>query len=499
VQSKRDQVLAHRFMVSRLTGGLLRADPDDPESPTRRTNRGLAYGGVFGAVGCIGFLVFGLIVPGGATSWQNGKTLIVAKETGTRFLYDGQLRPVRNFASARLIVGAGLTTDSVSTNSLADTKSGSPVGIAGAPDDLPSAGDLNQGPWEVCAYTKPTDSGDREPATSLVVDSDVPGIGVQGDRGVLVKDSDGKEFLVWRGNRFRLGGGQNTANALGFTAATPLSVSAAFLDALPAGTDLAAPPVAGVGDKGPELDGEAGRVGQVFLVQTPGSAQQYYLLRREGLTPITATQAALSLGDPEIRAKAYGGSGPKALPLAAEALNDALAPGSSKDGPGDVKGAGKALPAVPPTLLPVDDDQAACVRLATEGDAGTQVSVVLVSTAQLASGAVPPSGDAVAPCLAVDSISLPTHGGSLVRALGAGGGEVGDTTYLVTGAGVKFHIMAKDAADALGYDLSAARGLPSPLLNMLPTGPDLSTQNAATGVSTVSGNSDCGSKAAGGS
>lgn len=40
MQNRKDQVQAHQFVVARLTAGLLRADPDAPETPLRRTNRG---------------------------------------------------------------------------------------------------------------------------------------------------------------------------------------------------------------------------------------------------------------------------------------------------------------------------------------------------------------------------------------------------------------------------------------------------------------------------
>lgn len=40
MQSKRDQVQAHGFMMGRLSSGLLTADPDAPESPLGRTTRG---------------------------------------------------------------------------------------------------------------------------------------------------------------------------------------------------------------------------------------------------------------------------------------------------------------------------------------------------------------------------------------------------------------------------------------------------------------------------
>ncbi|HEY5834690.1 type VII secretion protein EccB [Streptomyces sp.] len=493
MQTRRDQVQAHQFVVSRLTTGLLRADPDAPETPTRRTNRGIAVGALLGAVACVGALVFGLVSPGGNTSWRNGQTLIVEKGTGTRYLYDGRLRPVRNYASARLIVGNDMKTQSVSPKSLAGTPHGEPVGIAGAPDALPSAADLDAGPWAVCAGTQPTDSGSRAPATSVVVDSDVPGTGVRGDQALLVSGPDDSYFLVWRSNRFKLAAGSTTADALGYGAAKPLPVSAAFLDALPAGADLAPPPVPGQGDDGPRLDGSPTRIGQVFVVQTPGSSKQYYLLQHAGLTPITTTEAALALSGPGVREKAYKGGTPVALPVSADALSAAPAPEGSP-----LPEAGATPPAAPPALVPVDDNRSICVRIAAQAASGTRVSLVMVASADLVATAVTPTTALVQACLAVDVIAVPPDGGSLVRALGSAGGAMGDTTYLVTDTGVKYRISSREAAEALGYDLTAARGVPSPLLNMLPTGPDLSREAASASVDNASGVPVCAQEPAGG-
>lgn len=488
MQTRRDQVQAHRFVVSRLTVGLLRADPDAPESPGRRTNRGMFIGGVLGALCAAGAMVFGFISPGGSTAWKDPKTLIVEQGTGTRYLYDGTLRPVRNYASARLIVGADLKTHTVPAKSLANTPHGSAVGINGAPDTLPPVSRLDQGPWEVCAGTRSTDSGGQAPDTSLVVDAAAPGAGVAAGQALLVRGADGTEYLLWHSNRFRLAAGSATADALGYGTAAPLDVSAAFLDALPAGADLAPPAVPGRGAAGPALDGHPTRTGQVFVVQTPGAAQQYYLLQSAGLVPVTTTQAALALNGPDVRAKSYGGDSPTALPLAADAINGASAHGGSG-------ASANGLPAAPPALLPVGDGQAACVRL-DAGSSGTQatasgsrISLTLADASTLTSTAKVP---ATAACLPVDAVVVPPDGGSLVQVLGADGSQVGATTYLVTDAGVKYLIPDAASAAALGYDLTTARGLPSPLLAMVPTGPDLSPDNAMLGKNSVTGTPGCG-------
>ncbi|MFM9662817.1 type VII secretion protein EccB, partial [Streptomyces scabiei] len=75
---------------------------------------------------------------------------------------------------------------------------------------------------------------------------------------------------------------------------------------------------------------------------------QYYLLRGEGLVPVTATGAALLLGDPDIRAKAYAGASPAALPVGADVLKDHQAPGSTGVDP-----SASGLPDAPPRALRV--------------------------------------------------------------------------------------------------------------------------------------------------
>ncbi len=491
MQSRRDQVMAHQFLVSRLTSGLLRADPDVVEPPTRRTNRGMTYGLIISVVVTAGFLLFGLIKPGGNTSWQSGKALIVEKETGTRYVYDGRLHTVLNYPSARLLLGADMSTLSVSANSLRSARHGSQVGIPGAPDSLPTQGNLNAHPWQVCAATTKTDSGAVRPLTVLAVDSPQDGTGVQAGQAVLVKGPDGDTYLLWGDNRFQVSGGQAALAALGYGGAAATGVSAAFLDAVPAGPDLAAPPVPDLGKSGPNLDGQATRIGQVFTAETPGSAKRYYVLGGDGLIPVTPTQAALALGDPQVKEKAYQGGTPKEAVLSAQALSGALAPSGSATGTA-VREAGSQLPSEPPALLGVPGTTGVCVGLDAEGTKSIAVTMSLVSAKSVVEAALPPLKALAPACLPVDGVAVAPGSGSLVRALNSTGGGTGTTTYLVTDNGVKYRVPSAEAAQDLGYDLSAADGLPAPLLNMLPTGPDLSPQAAASGVARSTGTPVCG-------
>ncbi|MDN3354810.1 type VII secretion protein EccB [Actinomadura sp. DC4] len=472
MQSRRDQVQAHLFVMGRITSGMLRADPDAPESPQGRTNRGTVAGIVVAVLLCAAAFVWGLISPGKSNSWRDSQSLIVDQDTGASYLYvDGRLRPVRNYASARLIGGTKMKTRKVRTKSLNGAPHGQPVGIIGAPDALPSPGDLSQNPWAVCSGTG--DTGTNAPITTLAVGvSGAEDSPLTAGEGMLVIGPDSAVYLVWQGSRLRLNQKGGAMSALGYAGRLPAPVSAAFLDALPAGPDLTAPAIPGMGTAGPVLDGHASRVGQVFRVGVIGSDPRYYQLRQNGLTEVSATVADMLLADAQVRRLAYGGRSTSAVPLAPDALNQHLAPA-------DQASSVSAMPETPPRLVDRGVGEDACVRIAP-GGTGPRVSVVLATRASLGLVAQAPTATA---CVPVERITVPPGGGTLVRALAADGGTGAATTYLVTDTGTKFRVATSSDLVALGYSAGEAVALPSPLLAMVPSGPELSSAAAESGTS----------------
>ncbi|MFF3400163.1 type VII secretion protein EccB [Streptomyces sp. NPDC002659] len=476
MQNKRDQVQAHMFLMGRLTSGMLRADPDAPESPQGRTNRGIALGIVFAVLVSAGAFVFGLLSPGTKGSWRTSGDLIVEKQTGSRYLYlDGRLRPVRNYASARLLGGADIGATSVGTASLAGTPHGAPVGIMGAPESLPGAGQLTADPWQMCSI--PTVEGTS--VSTLAVGRENVGTPLGKRQGVLVSGPDGADYLLWGGSRLRLDRTNGAPEALGYGSVTPVKVSGALLSALPSGPDLTAPATAGLGEAGPELGGRQTRIGQVFKVSVPGSGSELYLLRQDGLAPLTSTMAAMVLGDPRTRQLAYAGSSPAVAELGSDALKGRLAPRTpASEGPG-------LMPETPPEAVAVPKEHGPCVQITPQGrdGKGLRTSISLATEPALGSVAQTSREAVSAACLPVDRVTVPPGGGALVHALGAGGAKIGSTVYLVTDTGVKFRIATADAATALGYEGAEVQGLPSLLLAMLPSGPDLSPRAAEQGRS----------------
>ncbi|MFJ8754205.1 type VII secretion protein EccB [Streptomyces sp. NPDC102441] len=485
MQNKRDQVQAHLFVMGRLASAMLRAEPDAPESPLGRTNRGAVIGVLIAVLVCAGAFVFGLIKPGGNDSWRTSQSLVVDKETGARYLYlDERLRPVRNYASAQLISGGDLSVKTVGTGSLAGTPHGAAVGIPNGPEALPASGDLDNKPWLVCSGVSPRTTGVVTANTTLALGTDkpqdVPGGRRLGEKeGVLVAGPDRTTYLLWQGSRLRLDKEANAADALGYGSVTPRPVSAAFLDAFPQGPDLAPADVPGAGANGPSLGGRSTKTGQLFLVDVPGSAPRYHLLTREGLVPLTATGAALLLGDPATREKAYGGDDATVAKLGADALTGHTAP-ASKDGAVNPTG----LPETPPEAVEVTAGSVACADV-DSAESGVRVGTSLLPGSALPQAVQAPAPEILAGCLKVDAIAVRPGTGALVTPLSASGSKLGDTTYLVTDEGVKYRLTSQEGMKALGYEGVSPRTMPSPMLAMLPSGPDLTPEAAEAGVARV--------------
>jgi type VII secretion protein EccB len=494
MQSRRDQVQAYSFTVERLTTSMLAADPDLMETPMGRTRRGTAIGFVIGLLLCVAYTVHGLLFSSDSNAWSKPGTLIVEKDTGARFLYgDGVLRPVLNYASAKLILGKGGKTTEVSRNTLGDVPRGTPIGIPGAPDSLPSADQLTDAAWQVCATSRTDDDGSQKPTTTLdvgITPGDQKTLGA--DEALLVTtggdSKDGTDYLLWQGRRLRLDDEHGALQSLGYGTTAPVGVGNAFLAAIPAGADLAPPEVQGRGTQGPTLAGERRRVGQYFVVHTPGTADQHYLLTGEGLVPLTTTQLQLVRGDPRTSKDAYAGKEASAVELQPNEIREHMAPGHVGGTTSD------ALPTRPPKALAPRTGTVPCMRVVP--NRFTPRYVFSQALAADATGQTPPARQGVAAgCPAPDLIGARPGGGVLVASTSTGTGTSG-VRYLVTGDGIKYPLSAASVVERLSYGETDLVQLPSALLRLLPTGPVLDPERAArpalSGPAAAMSDPECG-------
>lgn len=442
--TRRDQVDAYSFVTGRLASAVLRADPDGPERPLRRTGVGLIVGIM------ISLLVIAIIVVlhlftgmgAGRTAWRQPGALIVAEDSGSRYMFvDGLLRPVLNQASARLITGKAPAVVTVKSPELADVPRGAPIGILGAPDALPSGS--ADSPWTVCAG-----NGQSGFKLSVSVGAATGATEATDRQGVLVS-GDGQLYLAWQGTKLRIVAPW-VPRALGMDTAQAVPVDSSWLNALPSGPDIGSPPLPrDEGKAGPTISGTSTVVGQLVVVPEAVGGNSF-VTQEGGLVPVTPTVAALLNADPAWTKR-------EALRIApSELATQAVLPAPVWQA---------ALPPQPPTALDLTG-RVPCVLWHGE-------SARLVT-------APPPRGNAQSDQIAgvvrdgrvADRVEVMPGAGFLARTRPAPN-VPGAGIYLITESGAKFPVASSDAATALGFSADSARLVPAELLALLPTGPVL--------------------------
>ena len=447
MQTQRDHVHAHQFQMARMSSALLLGDPSMAENPMRRTVLGLSAGMVVGLLVVVCFGVYGWIVPGGNDSWRKPGSIIVEKETGTRYVYsNGQLFPTLNMASAMIISG-GSTVRLVSRNSLAGVPQGVPIGIPNAPQVLPAAaGDVVRGPWLACL------GGSLEASAAdqigLNLDPAATAVELPPGRFMLVS-ADRKDYLIWRGRKHLIGD-RSIPVALGATNAVSIPAPAAWLDTVPSGDDLDVPAIPGADGATVAVDGREAPVGSLFTQATTSGGEQLFVLRQDGLAPISQTMLQVL--------QAAHGTQPIALDAAAVAATPRSGDRSLSTSFADLSGsawqdgAGLVL----------------CQRQTPTGKDTIDSRIVLTAPAL---AGLAENGKA--------SVRLRPGTGMVVYAVPRASTTTTDP-YLIAEQGRRYHLTDKDATKALGLVDGYQIPFPRSLLEALPSGPALSRSAVVT-------------------
>ncbi|MGH8877595.1 MAG: type VII secretion protein EccB [Stackebrandtia sp.] len=445
MRTRREQVAAHRFIVRRVISAMLNGEPETLDLPMRRMALSAVVGIAIASLVFAGFGVVGMIWPGGAKSWQADGAVIVEEETGARFVYwEGKLHPVLNYASALLITSSGdRTVHTVLQDSLADTPRGAVLGIPDAPDTLPEPELFVASPWQTCSAPNPNDPTEFE---SHVLIGDEPADGEELDktRGLLLSHNK-DTYLVVAGMKY-LVPSQKSLPALGAGPEQVVEVDPVLLNALDTGPDLKIK-IPDEGEEGRSLDGEKYEIGTVFT-----NNDRHYVLLDDGLAAIGELAAEL-------------------IGTAQTAISTSAVGDNRTDTVVEPDGFPSRRPKVVSGL-----DAGKTAVCAEHGKKGTTVTahssvpkLLRDSTKSAPTGKTDEVGTA-------DHVGLPGGYGALVRAQTTDGAK-GGTVYLVTDQGWKFGLTSETLA-AFGYKKVDPKPMPSALLALLPTGPDLS-QSAA--------------------
>ncbi|MCO6011608.1 type VII secretion protein EccB [Actinoallomurus purpureus] len=453
MQTRRDLYQAHKLMMQRVGLALLQGEPDVAESPMRRPSVAAFSGAMVAVLIAAVFGVIGFISPSGAKGLDQGGTVIIERETGTKYVYDTnrkRLLPVLNYASAKLALDSGNSAQRVvSRKSLAKFTRGPMIGIPGAPDSLPDPNHLVKKPWSVCVRNGTTTAGGTRSVTSLVAGSSVGGRLLGAGQAVVVQ-AGGQSYVIWNNQRMHMT--LPPAQAGSVTRVQPAPVSQTWLNPLDQGADFVAPPV---GNRGGAVPGVDGSVGQVFKV--PSGA--WYVLLSDGFAQITETQGILLLAEPQTKENAYHGQ-------AAVARDTDFGTVTSKPSTQHVMDA--RLPQTMPDFVPWDASTPLCAVYADmdKGSVSARLSI---------GGSLPDVDPTISgQGTTVDQVILPPGGAALVGLLPAAN-ELNaiNSWYIVNDAGVCFPLSSKDTAQKLGYNVNNAAPIPKGVQQLMPTGPTL--------------------------
>jgi type VII secretion protein EccB len=468
--SRRDELRAHQFLKQRAVSALVVQQTDPEQPPFRRPSVAAWWSLALALLGLTVAGVLGLFTHKSSPKLEAGKTVIVEKGTGARFVFlNGRLEPVANYVSALLILGDHVGTQNLASSVLAGVPRGPAVGIAGAPDELPDGKHLLSGGWTMCSQPSISGSGGRIDRSVLLVGQRAAGGAAAGDRAVLVEvAATGRQYLIWHGYRHEIADPRAVSVGLALANEASVPVASAWVDVLPAGPMLA--PIAVPGSGGPSralLSRPETLAGQLFVVPVSDTVRQYYLAQATRLMPITPFQLNVQLAATATRA-AYPGHSPQPIRL----------------DPAEITLADQSIPASTASDLPRDrpafisSDSPTASACAAFDDAGTAVpSIVVGATVPPESAQQATPGRSATGAPLADSVVVPAGHAALVSVVANGKAATG-TLALVTDAGRLFPLASADVPKILGFAGMTPARVPAVLAARLPQGPALDPAQA---------------------
>jgi type VII secretion protein EccB len=451
------QISAYRFLLRRVECALLGRDIRAVNEPLRAQAASLMVGSVLTVIALAGCALLALLRP---EAELDRARIAMGQESGALYVRVGDTwHPVLNLASARLIAARADNPRRVRESNLSRTKRGPLLGIPGAPQLLGNPLSAEESAWTIC-------DADGAAATTVVI-GPVEGSPVRrlgSDRAVLVAPASGsRAYLLYNGQRAVVDLADSAVvRALRLEGRAPRLVSQSLLNALPEAPPISTPRIRGAGGPAAGLPGFP--VGAVLRIAR-GDGDEYYVVLAAGVQRIGQVAADL------LRFANSQGT----------ANTVAVAP--------DAIGAARIVNTLPlagfpdraPTLDGGDGDNTLCVTFKPAPSGDSDVALLAGSGLPVPPGQVPVTlSQADGPGPALDAVYLPPGRSANAR----GNGRAG-TRYLVTDTGVRFAIHDDDAA----RDLGLPEPIPAPwvVLVALPSGPELSRQNASVPRDTVAG------------
>jgi type VII secretion protein EccB len=259
----------------------------------RKQQAALALSIVFVLLGCGWMALLHFIKPAGLVGQS---TIVGNRDTGALYAkVDGRLHPALNLTSARLATGAAASPTWVTSSEIGKYPTGPMIGIPGIPDDLA----ISRNPlsaWAICD-TSPV-RGHSAAVTVTAIAGELTRGGraePMGSTEAILATHDRSTYLIWNGQRMLIDPADRTVTfnlGLNPASVTPIEISNALFDAMPATEPLVVPAIPEAGTPSRWLPGSlVGRVLQAKDAQ--GSVSRFYVLLPDGVQQISAFVADL--------------------------------------------------------------------------------------------------------------------------------------------------------------------------------------------------------------
>lgn len=287
------QVSGWRFLLRRVEHAIVRRDTRMFDDPLQFYSRAVSTGVIIAVLICLGAALLAYFKPLGK---RGSDTLLVDRSTNQLYVVlpgTGQLRPVYNLTSARLVLGNAGTPAAVKSDELNRMSKGQPIGIPGAPYATPVGGANSM--WTLCDTVTKPESVAPNLETSvimrpLVTDSSVRPM--RADQGVLVSYRNESWLVTESGRHYIDLADRAITSAVGIPVtarATPISEG--LFNALPNAGPWRLPviPFAGAPNSvglPPNLV-----IGAVFKALTE-DGDQHFVVLPDGVARINDTTAA---------------------------------------------------------------------------------------------------------------------------------------------------------------------------------------------------------------
>jgi type VII secretion protein EccB len=448
------QVSGWRFLLRRLEHAIVRRDTRMFDDPLSFYGRSAALGVVISVLILMGALAIAYFKPQGKLGSGD---LFVDRSTNELYLtVSGQLHPVYNLTSARLVLGKPAEPTAVKSTELNKLPKGQSVGIPGAPYATPVTSD-SASVWALCDTVTKADTINPTLQTAvismpLVIDAAVnPLLPSE----TLLATFQGKDWIITAKGRHATDlTNHSLTSALGIPlTAKPTPISAAMFNAIPDSGSWQLPPIPGAGAPNTLGLPEELVIGSVFQVQTVFGLQ-FYVVLPDGVAHVNANTVSV------LRAtESYG------LVSIPSAVKSQVVKIPERDYP-------SPLPDEAIKLVSRPDEPVLCWTWERKtGESGAALATVVTGPHL----PIPPSVMSLGIRQIQGSATIYTDGGKYVQ-LQSPDPRYGESLYYVDPEGVRYGIPDEQTASALG--LSSPKPAPWEIIRLLVDGPVLSKDAA---------------------